>query len=84
MRARVMVRRKSGVKDPQGDAVLQALENLGFEGVSGVRIGKVIDVELAANDAEAAKAKLTQMADALLANPVMESFTVEIDDEGGR
>jgi phosphoribosylformylglycinamidine synthase PurS subunit len=78
-KAHVIVRLKTEVLDPQGDAVRRALERLGFEGVKGVRIGKVIEVEL--DDAHAAdlKPRLEKMADAMLANPVTEDFEVVID-----
>lgn len=83
MRARVIVRRKPGVLDPQGEAVRQALGTLGFEGVGSVRIGKVIDVEIDGSDPAAVKQRLAKMADELLANPVMETFTVEVEGENG-
>jgi phosphoribosylformylglycinamidine synthase len=78
-KAHVIVRLKTEVLDPQGDAVRRALERLGFEGVKGVRIGKLIEVEL--DDAHAAdlKPRLEKMADAMLANPVTEDFEVVID-----
>ncbi len=78
MKARVHVMLKNGVLDPQGDAVRHALGTLGFEGVDGVRQGKVIELDLAETDAEAAKASVTQMCEKLLANTVIESYTVEL------
>ncbi len=75
---RVTVRLKGGVLDVQGKAIEQALQSLGFEGVSSVRVGKVFEVEVDAADSAAAEAQLGAMAEKLLANPVMESFTVEV------
>lgn len=78
MKATVLVRLKSEVLDPQGDAVRRALGKLGFEGVKGVRVGKLIEIEL--DDASAGadvKARLEKMADEMLANPVIEDFEVK-------
>ncbi len=80
MKGRVTVRLKGGVLDVQGKAIAGALDGLGFEGVSSVRVGKVFEVELATDDAEQATAQLDAMATKLLANPVMESFVVELVD----
>jgi phosphoribosylformylglycinamidine synthase PurS subunit len=78
MKARVEVTLKSGVLDPQGEAVRHALGALGFEGVGEVRIGKVIEVELGAADPDAAKAEVEAMCEKLLANTVIENYRVEI------
>jgi phosphoribosylformylglycinamidine synthase PurS subunit len=78
MKARVEVTLKSGVLDPQGEAVRHALGALGFEGVGEVRIGKVIEVELGAADPDAAKAEVEAMCEKLLANTVIENYAVEI------
>jgi len=77
-RVRVTVMPKPGVLDPQGKAIGQALENLGFAGVGEVRAGKVIELELAETDPAKAKAAAEEMARRLLANTVIESFRVEI------
>jgi phosphoribosylformylglycinamidine synthase len=77
MRATVLVRPKQGILDPQGEAVESALEHLGFK-VSGARIGKVIDLEVEAPDEATARTQVEQMCRQLLANPLMESFEVEI------
>ena len=79
MKARVHVMLKDGVLDPQGEAVRHALGSLGFEGVKGVRQGKVIELDLADTDKDAAKASVTAMCEKLLANTVIESYSVEID-----
>ncbi|MEI4234024.1 phosphoribosylformylglycinamidine synthase subunit PurS [Roseovarius sp. D22-M7] len=78
MKARVHVMLKDGVLDPQGEAVRHALGSLGFEGVEGVRQGKVIEIDLADTDAEAARATVTEMCEKLLANTVIESYSVEL------
>jgi phosphoribosylformylglycinamidine synthase subunit PurS len=78
MKARVTVMLKTGVLDPQGEAVRHALGALGFEGVTGVRQGKVIELDLAHTDAARAQADVKAMCDKLLANTVIESYRVEI------
>jgi phosphoribosylformylglycinamidine synthase subunit PurS len=78
MKARVTVTLKSGVLDPQGKAIEGALKSLGIEGVASVRQGKVFDVELEAADAVKAEAALREAAEKLLANTVIENFSVEI------
>ncbi len=78
MKARVTVMLKDGVLDPQGRAIAQALKTLGFQGVNDVRAGKVIELDLDAADAEAARARASDMARQLLANEVIERFSVEV------
>lgn len=78
MKARVFVTLKSGVLDPQGEAVRHALGSLGFEGVSGVRQGKVLDIDIDAENPSAAEARLKEMCEKLLANTVIEDYAVEI------
>ena len=78
MKAVVTVMLKSGVLDPQGKAIGQALHNLGFPGVGEVRAGKVIELELSETDPVAARAQAEDMARRLLANTVIESFRVEV------
>jgi phosphoribosylformylglycinamidine synthase subunit PurS len=78
MKAKVTVMLKTGVLDPQGEAVRHALGTLGFSGVEGVRQGKVIELELAETDADKAKTAVEAMAQKLLANTVIESYRVEI------
>ncbi|MGR3291356.1 MAG: phosphoribosylformylglycinamidine synthase subunit PurS [Paracoccaceae bacterium] len=78
MKARVHIMLKNGVLDPQGEAVRHSLGRLGFDGVSGVRQGKVIEIDLAETDKDTAHASVTDMCEKLLANTVIESFTVEI------
>ncbi len=80
MKATVLVRLKSEVLDPQGDAVKRALDKLGFEGVRGVRIGKLIEIEIDEAHASAPdlKARLAKMADEMLSNPVIEDYEVKL------
>jgi phosphoribosylformylglycinamidine synthase PurS subunit len=79
VKARVTVRLKDGVLDPQGKAIEGALTALGFGGVAAVRQGKVFDVEIAEGDPDRAKAALAAMAEKLLANTVIETYEVAID-----
>ncbi|MGS4945588.1 phosphoribosylformylglycinamidine synthase subunit PurS [Meridianimarinicoccus sp. RP-17] len=78
MKAVVHVMLKPGVLDPQGEAVRHALGALGFDGVNGVRQGKVIELDLAGTDAAAAEAEVRRMCEKLLANTVIESYRIEI------
>lgn len=78
MKAIVTVMLKTGVLDPQGKAIGHALHNLGFPQVGEVRMGKIIELELAETDAAKAKLAAEDMARKLLANTVIESFKVEI------
>jgi len=80
MKATVLVRLKTEVLDPQGDAVRRALGKLGFEGVQGVRVGKLIEIEIDEKIHTEAKAelakRLAKMADEMLANPVIEDYEI--------
>jgi phosphoribosylformylglycinamidine synthase PurS subunit len=78
MKARVTVMLKQGVLDPQGEAVRRALGSLGFEGVTGVRQGKVIELDLAHTDAAKAETDVKAMCEKLLANTVIEGYRVEV------
>ena len=75
MKARVYVMLKNGVLDPQGEAVHHALGSLGFEGVDGVRQGKIIELDLADGTSEET---VNDMCEKLLANTVIESYRVEL------
>ena len=79
MRATVLVRPKAGILDPQGQAVGSSLRQLGFT-VGEARIGRVVDLELEAADADAARAEVERMCEQLLANPLIESFEIELAD----
>ena len=78
MKARVHITLKSGVLDPQGKAIAHALGNLGFQGVSGVRQGKYLELDLAETDPEKARADVNAMCEGLLANLVIEEYAVEV------
>ncbi|MDO5045927.1 phosphoribosylformylglycinamidine synthase subunit PurS [Campylobacter sp.] len=78
MKAVVNVSLKNGVLDPQGKAVEHALESLGFSGVSNVRVGKQIVLDINANSKEDAKKELERMCEELLANTVIEDYEIKI------
>jgi phosphoribosylformylglycinamidine synthase subunit PurS len=78
MKARVHVSLKPGVLDPQGKAIGNALQALGFAGIGEVRQGKLIELELEDADPAAAHARVEEMCRQLLANPVIENYTIEI------
>ena len=77
MKATVLVRPKPGILDAQGQAVESALEHLGFA-VSGARVGKVVDLEVDAADEAEARIQVEQMCERLLANPLIESYEIEL------
>ena len=78
MRARVTVTLKTGVLDPQGQAITGSLKSLGFAGVAAVRQGKIFDLDLAGSDAADARIALAAMCEKLLANTVIEDYSIEI------
>jgi phosphoribosylformylglycinamidine synthase len=78
MKAQIRVMLKPGVLDTQGKAIGHALNGLGFDAVTAVRQGKVIEVELATEDRAQAQAQAEEMCRRLLANPVMETYSVEL------
>ena len=77
MKATVLVRPKEGILDPQGQAVESSLKHLGFA-VEGARIGRVVDLDLEATDASQARAEVERMCEQLLANPLIESYEIEL------
>ncbi|HKC20990.1 MAG TPA: phosphoribosylformylglycinamidine synthase subunit PurS [Gaiellaceae bacterium] len=77
MKATVLVRPKQGILDPQGQAVEASLRRLGFA-VDGARIGRVVDLEVDAADAASAHAQVERMCEQLLANPLIESYEIEL------
>jgi len=79
MKAKVHVTLKQGVLDPQGKAIGQALHHLGFSEVNDVRQGKFIELELQGSDVRKAKADLEAMCQKLLANTVIENYTIDIE-----
>lgn len=80
MKATVLIRPKEGILDPQGEAVGEALRTLGFA-VTGARVGRLVDVDLDTDDPAEAQTVLDSMTRDLLANPLIESFTIEIGAE---
>jgi phosphoribosylformylglycinamidine synthase PurS subunit len=80
MKATVSVTLKRGILDPQGQAVLHALGSLGYAGVKDVRMGKLIELELATNDRAGAEAEVKAMCERLLANTIIEDYRIEIVD----
>ena len=76
--ARVDVMLKPGISDPQGQTIEKALPVLGYDGVSGVRVGKRIDLEVDASSEDEARTRVQEMCERLLANPVIESYEVSI------
>ncbi|HZQ03458.1 MAG TPA: phosphoribosylformylglycinamidine synthase subunit PurS [Gaiellaceae bacterium] len=77
MRATVLVRPKTGILDPQGQAVESSLRHLGFA-VDAARVGRVVDLELDVADADEARRQLERMCEQLLANPLIESYEIEL------
>jgi phosphoribosylformylglycinamidine synthase len=80
LRATVLVRPKAGILDPQGQAVGDSLRDLGFA-VEGARIGRLIDLEVTAGSEDEARAEVERMCESLLANPLIESFEIELAQE---
>ena len=78
MKARVTVTLKPGVLDPQGQAIEGSLKSLGFSGATGIRQGKVFDLELDATDPVLAREQVNAMCERLLANTVIENYAIEI------
>jgi phosphoribosylformylglycinamidine synthase len=78
VRARVLVRLKPGILDVQGASVQRALHGLGFAEVQGLRVGKVLDLELDAPSGDTARRRVEEMCVRLLTNPVIEDYTVEL------
>jgi len=79
MKATILVRPKDGILDPQGQAVEQSLRRLGFA-VGHARVGRVVDVEVEAASAEEARERVGEMCRQLLANPLIESYAVEVHE----
>jgi phosphoribosylformylglycinamidine synthase len=78
MKARIKIMLKSGVLDPQGAAIKQALNNIGFESVTGVRQGKVIELEVDGSNKNEVSSEIENMCNKMLANTVIENFEIEV------
>ena len=81
MRATVLVRPKPGILDPQGNAVETSLRHLGFA-VGDARVGRVVDLEVDAETADEARAQVARMCEQLLANPLIETFEIDVQGQG--
>lgn len=82
-KARVFVTLKPGVLDPQGKAVAGGLEALGYKGIADVRVGKLIEITLDETDPERLQEQIDDMCIRLLANPVIEEYSFELESEAG-
>ena len=80
MKARIVVRLRPGVLDPQGTTIRKALEGLGFPEVQELRVGKILELTLEETDRARARARLDEMCKKLLANPVIEDYTCEVEE----
>lgn len=80
--AQIYITLRPSVLDPAGTAVQSGLQQLGFEAVEGVRIGKYVELSVNAADPQAAHQQIDQMCDRLLANPVIENYRIELVDKG--
>ncbi len=80
MKAKIYVTLKSGVLDPQGQAVGRTLAKLGFDGVGEVRIGKYVEIDMHGQDAGKARTEVAKMCEELIANTVIENYRIEIDE----
>lgn len=78
-RARVYVTLKEGILDPQGKTVLRALKSLGYDEVEDLRIGKYMELALEGEDGDKLEARLLEMCEKLLANPIIENYRVEVE-----
>ncbi|MCY4613231.1 MAG: phosphoribosylformylglycinamidine synthase subunit PurS [Nitrospira sp.] len=84
IRAKIHVTLKSGILDPQGRTILQSLETLGFSNVTGVRVGKFLEIELDEDNPAQAEEQLKTMCETLLANTVIEEYRYELDSQPPR
>ena len=78
MKARIKIMLKNGVLDPQGEAIKHALNNIGFESVTGVRQGKVIEIDVEGSDKSQVRSQIENMSNKMLANTVIENFEIEL------
>ena len=78
MKARIKIMLKNGVLDPQGEAIKHALNNIGFESVTGVRQGKVIELDIEGSDKNQVRSQIENMCNKMLANIVIGNFEIEL------
>ncbi len=83
MKIRVFVTLKPSVFDPQGRTIVDALRSMGYGAVQDVRQGKYFELDVDASSADEARSLVSEVADKLLANPVIESYRVEVDEDRG-
>jgi len=83
VKTRVFVTLKPSVFDPQGRTIVEALQSMGYGSVRDVRQGKYFELDVAAESADAARSVASEVADKLLANPVIESYRIEVDGDDG-
>jgi phosphoribosylformylglycinamidine synthase subunit PurS len=81
VKARISVRLKEAILDPQGKAVLRALDQLGYDEVNSVRIGKLIELDIDSTNYETAQVRVEELSRKLLTNPLMENFECELVNE---
>ena len=81
MKAKIIVRLKQTVHDPQGEAIYQAFQHMGYSDVKHVRQGKVFDIEVEKQNHAEAKALLEELARKVLANPIIEEYVIELGEE---
>ena len=79
MKAKIIITPKKAVLDPQGKTVQSALEHLGYQGIGAVRVGKYLEVELAADDRETARKQIDEACHKFLSNPVIEDYRFELE-----
>jgi phosphoribosylformylglycinamidine synthase PurS subunit len=82
MKARIIVRLKPTVHDPQGEAIWQTFQHMGYASISSARQGKIFDVELQHTTAQDARSLLEEIARKVLANPIIEEYVIELGEEG--
>ena len=79
MKAKIIITPKKAVLDPQGKTVQSALEHMGYAGISSVRVGKYLEIELQGDDRESARRQLEEASHRFLSNPVIEDYRLEIE-----
>ena len=84
MKARVAVRLKPAILDPQGKTVQQALTQMGYNEVHSVRVGKLIELEIDSSNPETARSRVEEFSRKLLSNPLMETFEITLDGDAGK
>jgi phosphoribosylformylglycinamidine synthase subunit PurS len=81
MKAKIIVRLKQTVHDPQGEAIFQAFQHMGYSPVQGVRQGKIFDIEVTGKNPAETRGLLEELARKVLANPIIEEYVIELGEE---